>query len=372
MERILSLVWFQVFPAHFGGQKGIVEFYKVLSLHYPVDCLCALTNSRLQSGNLQVLPQLPNGKWQFLNPLVWQKIVRQFRQQQYRYLLIEFPYYGFIGYLLKKKGVVYILHTHNIESQRFRKLGKWWWPVLHIYERWSLQQAHLVLFKTTTDKQYALKHFALKEEKTYVLPYGIEHTSPLDKKSCRLFLEQTYNIKADEIILLFAGTLDYLPNAEAVEAIYLHIAPLLCQNSSQPFRIIICGRNKEAAFAYLKKYQHANVIQAGFTEEIDYYITGADVFINPVQKVFGVQTKIVDAIAKELNVAAFEEAGTGLPSYLLNKKLFLARGNQWGDFVQKIQEAFGAPQPTPQRFYEEFYWQKIVSNFVERLMCLRS
>ena len=371
MERILSVVWFNIFPAHFGGQKGIAGFYKALSQHYAVDCLCGSANSRLQDGNLKTVPDLPNSKWQFLNPITWNKIFRQFRQQPYRFVIIEFPYYGIMGYLLKRKGATYLLHAHNIESLRFRKLGKWGWLFLQHYERWSMQQAHLVLFKTKKDQQYAIWHFKIKEEKTYVLPYGIEQTSQSDKKSCRAFLVEKYNLKVDEVILLFAGTLDYLPNAEAVTAIYQQLVPLLCRHLDQPFKVIICGRNKDSRFSYLKNYHHKNVIQAGFVEGVERYFAGADVFINPVQKTFGVQTKILDAIAKELTVVAFEEAGAGLPLYLLNKKLFLAGKNQYGDFVEKIKEAIRGSHSTPVIFYEEFQWQRIVLNFAEQLKNVR-
>lgn len=370
MEKILSLVWFPIFPAHFGGQKGIADFYRFLSAHFPIDCLCASANERINSGNLQTLPELPNYKGQFFQPFIWKKILRCFRQKQYKFVLIEFPYYGFVGYLLKKQGALYILHTHNIESDRFRQMGKWWWPLLSYYEKWSMQQADLVLFKTEQDKAFAIRHFAIAKEKSFVLPYGINRKSIPDKKTSRQFLEQTYHIAPDETILLFAGTLDYLPNAEAVTAIYQHVLPLLCREM-QRFRIIICGRNKEARFDYLKKYRHEQVIQAGFVEDMAFYFSGADVFINPVQKVFGVQTKIIDAIASALNVVAFEEAGAGLPSYLLNEKLFLAGMNRYDDFVQKIREAVSVRKPTPEHFYEEFHWKKIVSNFAERLKSVR-
>lgn len=371
MEKLLSLVWFPIFPAYFGGQKGIADFYRALSHHFQTDCMCASANERLHFDNLQVLPELPNHKGQFFHPLVWKKIIRRFRQERYRYVLIEFPYYGLFGYRLKKRGAFYILHMHNIESQRFRQLGKWWWPLLHFYEKWTLQQADLVLFKTEQDKAYAAAHFGINAEKGYVLPYGITSTNSPDKKACRQVLEKTYDIAPDELILLFAGTLDYLPNAEAVTAIYHHIAPLL-DREEHPFKIIICGRNKEAGFAYLKKYYHEKVIQAGFVEDMAVYFGGADIFINPVQKTFGVQTKIVDAIATGLNVVAFEAAGAGLPHYLMGKKLFLASGTNYKAFVQKIKEAVAVWQQTPTRFYKEFDWQTIASDFAERLKSIRS
>ena len=371
MEKLLSLVWFPVFPAYFGGQKGIAGFYRSLSAYLSVDCLCAAANQRSGNENLQVLSNLPNSKWQFVNPAVWLKIKRQFRTQQYRYVLIEFPYYGLIGYWLRRKGAVYLLHAHNIESQRFKSLQKWWWPALYWYERWAMKQANLVLFKTVADKTYAVRHFSLEEGKTYVLPYGFTPEPEPGPQDCRSLLEQRHAIGPGEKIFLFAGTLDYAPNAEAVLAIYHHIAPRLCEKKVC-FRIIICGRNREARFSYLKNLRHPNVIQAGFVHDILPYFRGCDVFINPVQKTFGVQTKIVDAIARHLSVVAFTQAADGLPSYLLNKKLFLARQSDYNAFVQNILLAADESLPTPARFFEEFNWDTIASEFVKKLNALRS
>lgn len=370
MEKILSLVWFPIFPAYFGGQKGIADFYKALSHYFAIDCLCAAENGELTAENLRVIPDLPDRKKQFFSPAVWRKIIRQFRSTSYRYVLIEFPYYGLMGYWLRRKGAVYILHTHNIESQRFRSLGKWWWRGLQLYEKWSMKQADLVLFKTVADQTYALQHFSLAEEKTHLLPYGVNAAPGKDRKECRGFLEETYHIAPDEKILLFAGTLDYGPNAEAVSAIYQQLTPLLCQHRAK-FKILICGRNKLASFSYLKNLQHENVIQAGFVPDIALYFGGADVFINPVRKTFGVQTKIVDAMAMHLNVVAFEQASAGLPLYLLNKKLFLARKNRYDDFVQKILEAVHEEEPTPAIFFEDLNWNVIASNFSKRLKSIR-
>ena len=39
------------------------------------------------------------------------------------------------GIIRKRTGIKTILHIHNIEYQRFQSTGKWWWPVLRIYEK---------------------------------------------------------------------------------------------------------------------------------------------------------------------------------------------------------------------------------------------
>ena len=121
MYKILSLVWFKIYPARFGGQKGIAEFNEYLSQYYDaIDCLCASENEVSDKTKVQILPELPNNKWQFLNPLVWNKIYHRFKKGSYTHVVIEFPYYGYIGALLKRKGAFYILHAHNIEGERLK------------------------------------------------------------------------------------------------------------------------------------------------------------------------------------------------------------------------------------------------------------
>lgn len=367
MQKIASLVWFKILPAQFGGQKGITEFNEQLSKYFLVDCLCSSDNSTNQKTAFRVLPQLPNGKWQFINPTVYKKIGQLFRREKYSHVIIEFPYYGWIGAILKKRGAYFLLHAHNVEGQRFKELKKWWWRPFRLYEKWSMLKADMVLFKTEKDKNYAVRNYHLPERKTYVLPYGI-NKKKVDKQKSRKLLEEKYCLQPNEKILLFAATLDYEPNADAVAAIYEWMAPHLCKHLPCPFKIILCGRNKFKQFAYLKQYQHTHVIQAGFVKDIEPYFCGADVFINPVRKVYGVQTKLFDALSYNLSAVAFYESATGLPQYVLDKKLFLA--NTGEEFISQIENALHQTNETPSEFYDDFLWENIVNRFAMHLKSL--
>jgi polysaccharide biosynthesis protein PslH len=365
MQKILSLVWFKIFPAHFGGQKGIAGFYKSLSEYYPIDCICSDDNTRGQEKNLRILPFLPRGKWQFINPSVWSKIQQLYKTGEYTHVIIEFPYYSFIGAWLKKKGALFILHTHNIEGGRFKNLHKAAWRLMEMYERWGMKKADLVLFKTGNDKQYAINNYGIQEEQCYILPSGISDQPSRSKQESRRQLEETHNIHSNEKILLFAGTLDYLPNAEAVELIYNRLVPLLTRELTSPFRVIICGRNYFKEFSYLQGLKDERILQLGFVDDIGLYFSGADAFINPVQKLDGIQTKIFDALSHHLNVVAYEEVGESLPAYLLNKKVFLAKNDI--EFVEQVERALNKEEETPALFFEEFHWDNIVRKFVKRL-----
>jgi polysaccharide biosynthesis protein PslH len=368
MQKMLSLVWFKIYPPYFGGQKGIALFNKELASYFHVDCLCSKNNEVIEDAGCTIFPELPVTKSQFFNPLTWSKIISKANKINYDYVLVEFPYYGLVGSLLKKKDRILIIHTHNIESQRFRSFHKKAWKLLFYYEKWSLRKADVVIFKTGEDKEYAISHFGLKEEHCYVLPYGIEKQI-INKAASRKILEQRYAISPEEKILLFAGTLDYEPNRHAVELIVLHILPRI-KNKLADFRIIFCGKDETGKLSSLFSANDPHVIFTGFVEDIENYFSGADVFINPVENVHGIQTKIMDALSFDLNVVCFDDASSVLPGYLINTKLFPATAGNYVEFTEQVMKALALNFATPERFFFEYSWQNLVKQFAAYLESL--
>ncbi len=366
MPKLLSIVWYKVLPPNYGGQKGIAHFNDHLAQHYPLVCLCSSNNESADNLLYKVLPGLPTSKTQFINPLTWLKIFYAAKQNHSTHLIVEHPYHGLAGWICQRLlQVKLIVHSHNIEHTRFQQQGKWWWKALMYYERWTHRQADLNLFKTTADLHYAVHYFKLNAGKCRLVPYGV---SPLEvnipKEQAKAMLMEKHGIDPLKKLLLFAGTLDYLPNAKAVEAIYHYIAPLLPTNE---YTIVICGRNKLQAFQYLHLLQHPSVVYAGEVENITPYYAAADAFINPLTSSSGVQTKNIDALQRHLNVVCFENNVEGLHIELLPQKMFMATQNNWADFVLQISQACAKNELTPIAFFESMSWKTIVDRVAKRL-----
>ena len=86
-------------------------------------------------------------------------------------MICEHPYFAWLAFAVRKRtGINVIIHTHNIEYQRFRSTGKWWWPILKVYE------------KSVLKKQMV---FSLSRRKTGNLPLP---TGRLQKKNVLIFL----------------------------------------------------------------------------------------------------------------------------------------------------------------------------------------
>ncbi|MES2777479.1 MAG: glycosyltransferase [Bacteroidota bacterium] len=367
--KILDIVWYKFLPARFGGQKGIDGFLTALSESYEVVVLCSRDNKSEGSNCYKLLPLLPTGKWQFFNNSYRQLIKKICKEERVTHICIEHPYYARaalkVGHSL---GLPVIIHNHNIESERFKSLGKWWWKIMWYYEGWACRKAGLNLFKTNTDKLYAIKHYKLPATKCMVLPYCLpQDHQALDKGAAAAATRKRFQIPATNKLLLFNGTLDYGPNAKAVERIYKNIVPLLQALSPWPFTILICGRNELPAFNYLEQLHHPMVQQTGVVENIETLVAAADLFINPVLEGGGIKTKIIDALGQHTTVVSFASGAFGIDTDCTGGKLQLCTD---GDYVQFVQFIVSALQKeivlTPQAFFDSFKWQRYIDALGSR------
>ena len=332
--KIVSIVWFKVFPATFGGQKGIAFFLRHLSAYFDITCICSRDNNVNGTLPFKIIPLLSKGKLQFFNPIEWFNILREIRREKAKVLIIEHPYHAVTGILAKKLlKIKLVLHQHNIEYIRFKELRNIWWPILKVLENWISKEADLIFFKTLADQQKAIRLFQLMPQKTLIVPYGIE--KKLENKHARCKIRQTYELPPDSKIFLFAATLDYKPNADAVEHIYSNLVPIL-DSSITNYKIIICGRNKRKNYDYLNKFHSKNVIMAGQVNNIDDFYYGADLFISPVITGGGIQTKIMDALSYQLPVVCFENMLAGIPLEFTNSLIFPVNKADWQKFADNM------------------------------------
>jgi glycosyltransferase involved in cell wall biosynthesis len=366
MNNFLSVVWYKVLPAAYGGQKGIAHFNYWLGKKVALTCLCSRNNVGGDGLTYKLINNLPGSKFQFWNPFVRRQILSLIRKQSFTHIIVEHPWHGWLGKYKKKYDFRVIVHAHNIEHLRMKAKDRLWWRSLKRTERNAFIRADHILFKTEKDKETAMKLFGISHKKCLIVPYGISETEPpvvnIDIKDQ---LRKKYNITLDEKIILFAGTLDYEPNANAIEVITGHIIPLL-QKKKFCFRVIICGALAEKRIVQLNKL--SNVTATGFVDSVQEYMQSADVFINPVIIGSGIQTKNIDVIANGCNVVTTAFAATGLPIYLIGQKVFVSANNDWESFANNIIAASSQPGPVPRQFYNDYNWQNIIDRLLPQIV----
>jgi polysaccharide biosynthesis protein PslH len=369
MPVIVSIVSYKFLPAKVGGQKGIALFNKYFSRHLQLVCVTTKNNAVAEAEGYEVLPLLSTSPLRYINPLYFFTIRKLLRKYGATHLLIEHPYYGWLGFLLKKfTRIKLIVHSHNIEGTRWKSLGKWWWKILWQYEKFTHRRADFNFFIQQQDLDYAVREFRLDPARCMVMTYGIERSSPPSKEerlSARNQVKALHGIDEGKKILLFNGAFDYKPNIEALNILIHQINPLLAANQGIKYILVICGRNIPAD---ISNGSFPNVIIAGFVNDIDIYFKAADVFVNPVMEGGGIKTKLVEALGHNCNAVSTTTGAIGVDPAICQGKLLLAPDNDWLMFSKKVVEAVSIHADISSSYYEHFYWgysTKRAAAFIE-------
>jgi len=368
--NVLSLVSYKFLPPDMGGQKGIAFFNRYLSKETNLLCVTVQENDKTEVESYPIKKLLSNSKLRYINPLYFFTLHRLIKDKNITHLIIEHPYYGWLGILLKWfSNVKLIVHSHNIEALRFKTINKWWWGILWHYEKFAHRNADLNFFIHDNDRNYAIDNFKLTPDKCVTITYGFEYSSTPgaeEKNTFRKLICNKHCIPETEKVLLFNGTLSYKPNLDALDNILEKINPVLLANNNFSYKIIICGNKLPVEYKGLIDYKEKNIIYAGFVDDINMYFKGADIFINPVVDGGGIKTKLVEALGYDLSVISSQSGAIGIPAELAGEKMKIIPDNDLEAFARQI-TLINTEASTPKKFFDHFYWGNIAAKAAEAL-----
>lgn len=158
-------------PALFsGGQKFIAQFFEWLGQSIDLTVIAAAENETGLAKSYRIIPLLKKSFTRYMDRSLVKKITALVQQEKFDTLICEHPYFAWLVFAVRKRtGVRVIIHTHNIEYQRFRSTGKWWWPVLKSYEKKVFKKQML---------------FFLSARKTRLLPSTAGAYRPINVSTC--------------------------------------------------------------------------------------------------------------------------------------------------------------------------------------------
>jgi glycosyltransferase involved in cell wall biosynthesis len=326
------------------------------------------TNKPENARGYRIFNILSNSPLRYINLFYFFTLRNIIRKEGITHVMLEHPYYGWLGMLLKTFcGVKLVVHSQNIETTRWKSLGKWWWRILFWYEGATHRSAQYNLFIHDDDRAYATSRFKLKASTCITSTYGIEwNTLPSaeEKQRCRQVLLKQYGLQPGIKLLLFNGSLNYIPNLQAVKIILEEINPLLLKQSLD-YRIIICGKGLPGSFNELKDYAGKNILYAGFVDDISVYFKGVDVFLNPVLEGGGIKTKLVEALGYNTASVSTVSGATGVTQADAGEMISIVSDNDWTSFVQAIIAMSANKGNVPPVFFSTFYWGNIARTAIE-------
>jgi glycosyltransferase involved in cell wall biosynthesis len=365
MKKVLAIAPYPYLPYFSGGQKFIAQFFEWLGKEVDLSVISVAANDSGLAKNYRLIPLLKGSFSRYYDRSLIRSITELVKKEKFDTVIWEHPYYAWLAFRVRRRtGVRTIIHTHNIEYQRFRSTGRWWWPFLRTYEKKAFKKADALFFITPEDRDFAIREWKIPKEKCIDLPFGIEIKNyPVDKAGCGEFVRGKYGISPDEKILLFSGLLNYKPNLDALKTILDKINPLLLAIPSFRYKIIICGKGLPAELDALKEYAGRNIIYAGFIADIETYTKAADIFLNPVLAGGGIKTKMVEAIAYGATVISTESGAIGILKETCGDKLIPVADNNWEAFAKAIMNEKDTTV-TPHEYYDHYFWGSILEKMM--------
>ncbi|MFM8806522.1 MAG: glycosyltransferase family 4 protein [Sphingomonadales bacterium] len=373
-KKILVVAPYTYLPYRSGGQKYIAQFLEALGQQAKVTVVStAQDTGYVPSAHYRLLPVLPYSIFRYADLTLTATLVELIERNRYDWIIWEHPYFGWLAKTIKEKtGIKTLLHTHNIEYQRFRSLGKIWWPLLEKYERSAFRIADKIGFITPEDKRLATDSWHIDSNNCLDIPYGISIDSfPTDKATCRASITATHQLNAENTLLFFNGSLDYAPNYKALQQLLKELMPRLKRTQDRPYTLLVCGKGLPKRDKELSAFRSLGVHYAGFVEDIDRYFKGADIFLNPVLEGGGIKTKMIESIAFGTPVVSMQKAATGLSQTMAGPMLTCTPDHDWDRFATAIEtlahSVQAQPLQTPAAFYEHHNWTSIIERLLVNL-----
>jgi sugar transferase (PEP-CTERM/EpsH1 system associated) len=210
----------------------------------------------------------------------------------------------------ESRGQTTLLFQHNVESMIWRRHYETQdgsikraffhsqWQKMYGYERAACRRFDAVVAVSEVDRDYMRKEFALGE--VYDVPTGVDTDYFQPAAGTRNPLE-----------LVFTGSMDWMPNEDAVLHFSSNILPLIVRALPE-VTLTVVGRNPSPALIELAS-RNPRIKVTGRVEDIRPYVDRAAACIVPLRVGGGTRLKIYEAMAMEKAVISTSVGAEGLP-----------------------------------------------------------
>lgn len=365
--KIFAIVSYPFLPATTGGEISTLQFLNHLGKENEVQVYTVDPYSHVDVGSFsfELIFGMRFKPWRYLNvllPFTLRKLIKAFEADV---LFFDQPFMAWMIPILRLlTGKKAFVRCHNIEYLRFKSMNKQWWTLMYMYEKMAHRTADLVIYLSDVDRQKAIDEFGLDSGKTLLVPTGIElETMPLKNEEARQALIKRHNLGLNQKLILFFGTMHYSPNYEGVRFILDEILPQLKSIATFDFCILICGKGLPEDLL-VRTETFAEVKYLGFVANIEEYIDGTDVLLNPILSGGGVKTKVLESIARGQTVVSSFTGAQGINLDYTGKKLLVSADLDWKEFARILNVVLtdGSEEKTPTQFYEQYGWKGIVKR----------
>ena len=227
------------------------------------------------------------------------------------------------------------------------------WRKMWAFERASCQRFDTVITVSREDREMIKCEY--EAENVYDVPTGVDVE----------FFQPSGDVGPEANNLVFTGSMDWLPNEDAIRYFTEQIMPLIRQKISD-VTLTVVGRNPYPGLLELSK-RDESIVVTGRVDDVRPFMEKAAAYVVPLRIGGGTRLKIFEAMAMEKAVVSTSVGAEGLP-VRNEEELILADTPEAfaGSVVRLLQDREGARrlgQRAAARVRETFGWRRVAENF---------
>jgi len=211
----------------------------------------------------------------------------------------------------KRLPVQALLFQHNVEAMIWRRhasvaSSRWrqaylrrQWRRMHEFERAQCQRFDGVVAVSPEDAV------------SFAREYGIRNVWPVPTGVDTDYFRPAHTTPTEPHGLIFTGSMDWMPNVDAVVFFAEAILPLIHAEAPDA-KLEIVGRSPAPAVLALAR-RHPSITVSGTVPDVRPYLERARVFVVPLRVGGGTRLKIFEAMAMEKAIVTTSVGAEGLP-----------------------------------------------------------
>ena len=267
-------------------------------------------------------------------------------------------------------GIPRVLDMVDVDSDKWMKYARhsppplsWLWRQeahrLAAYENQLVQEFTTTLLCTEVEAAVLLRRTSC--QKIQVLTHMLDVTS-FDPHGVEITLE----IKARQPYVIFTGSMDYLPNVDAVSYFHLEIFPRI-RAAVPEIRFAVVGRNPTRLVRKLAS--DPAVWVTGSVADTRPYLRGAVAAVVPLRIACGLQSKILEAMSMGLPTIATPQPAMALPDSLRSLLIIAADPEEFAArVVEVIRRGSGTPDEAMRQAMLRYFDRRSLSDQVESIV----
>jgi polysaccharide biosynthesis protein PslH len=308
LARQHSVTFFSFYAAHDGDLHPDLSntFEHVVCV--PLELPAAKSPDEMLDYGIRLLSSQPYGITKYCRPEVRRRLLTLLKQETYDVILCDFM--AAAGIIPWDWPIPKVLFTHNVEATIWRrhyevatnpiwKAISWWeWRKMESAERRYLRLADRVLTVSETDRDAFASFLDLR--KLTVIPTGVD-------------VDYFQPMPVGDVgnSLVFTGSMDWLPNEDAIVYFVDAILPLIKQQCPEVFLEVV-GRSPSRKLRALAETEKS-VRLTGWVDDVRPFVARGSACIVPLRIGGGTRLKIFEAMAMGKAVISTSVGAEGLP-----------------------------------------------------------